>query len=420
MKTASIGVLIWLTALGAVSAEANQFPPGWLPLSQLEADTPSWSEFRDVKDRVHLYLPGGDKPVEGIFACFVFHSGDARELARLWNFALVTIPWPFEYDLGVNDKRNGRYKLGHPSQDMGLLLRYLKKAAQETGHPELATVPIVGWLGQNGSRLGADLYQRAPERVLAWADSFPNRLRTFPEFTKAVPFAFAWEASKKDLRAGERSYKKGDEAVHDLSCRASTYGFGHGIYSKFNFFMAYLDRCIKLRLPESMPAPGEPVKLGPVRREAGWLGDFDPIGEWNPIAEAKSPEAKSYRYPVWFPDAYMAHAWRSYHSSSPSLKMTGPVVEYRKKNGKWGGPDCGLGYGGELPASEPVVLLATAKGKFKKVLFYDGDRQLAELSSSPWTSNPVNLEPGLHVLYAVGVAEDGSKVASRATFLIMN
>jgi len=80
---------------------AEKSLPGWLLLSMLN-DKPTWSEVREIKDRIHLYLPDGDKPVRGVFACFVFHSGDPRELADLWNFALVTVPWPFEYDLGVN------------------------------------------------------------------------------------------------------------------------------------------------------------------------------------------------------------------------------------------------------------------------------------------------------------------------------
>ena len=190
MKTSLLVPLLFI-ACATQAVAADKFPPGWLPLSELD-DKPTWSEFRDIKDRIHLYLPDEDKPVRGVFACFVFHSGDPRELADLWNFALVTVPWPFEYDLGFNDKRNGRYKLGHPVQDMGLLLRYLDHAGKAKKHPELSSVPLVGWLGQNGSRMCTDLYARAPERVLAWSDSFPNRLRQYPELTAKVPFPFAW------------------------------------------------------------------------------------------------------------------------------------------------------------------------------------------------------------------------------------
>ena len=73
----------------------------------------------------------------------------------------------------MNDKRNGRFKLGHEMENMGLLLRYLDQAAGPPAYPELSTVPIVGWLGQNGSRMCADLYARAPKRAGA-GDSFPT------------------------------------------------------------------------------------------------------------------------------------------------------------------------------------------------------------------------------------------------------
>ena len=419
MKTKQIILLALVFVLTICSTgAADEFPPGWLPLAPLE-EKPTWSEVREVQDRVHLYLPADDQPVRGVFVCFVFHSSDPRELADLWNFALVTIPWPFEYDLGHNDKRNGRFKLGHESQDMGLLLRYLNTAAKETGHAELSTVPIVGWLGQNGSHLCADLYERAPERVLAWGDSFPNRLRNYPEMTKAVPFPFAWEISKGELRSGERVFKSGDDPQQDLSCRANTYGFGHGIYSKYNFFVAYLDRCIKLRMPNEMPPPGEPVKLKPVVRAAGWIGDYAPISQWNPIAPADSDEAKTAAYPAWLPDEYAAWMWRSYHSADPEIQLTGPVVEYRKKDGKWGGPDCGLGYGGYLPADAPLTFAAAIQGDFATVEFHDGDKVVGKATAAPWRIENVKLEPGLHALFAVGITSNGQHIASHPAFVIL-
>ena len=408
-----------LVVWSARAQTGDDFPPGWIPLSILD-DKNTWSEVREIKDRIHLYLPDEDKPVRGVFACFVFHSGDPRELADLWNFALVTVPWPFEFDLGVNDKRNGRYKVGHDSQDMDLLLRYLDHAAKKLKRPELSKVPLVGWLGQNGSRLCADLYERAPERVLAWSDSFPNRLRQYPELTAKVPFAFAWEASKADLRSGIRTYKKDPNPPADLSCRATTYGHGHGIYSKFNFFMFYLDRCIQARMPEKMPPSGQPVKLEPALRENGWVGDFDPIGSWNPIAPAKEGKLKKGKYPVWLPDEYAAWSWRAYHSSCTDLKITGPRHPYSKIDGKWGGNGaCGLGYGGYLSAKEEHILSASVKGDYEKVLFHDGNQELGEASGPAWALPPRKLQPGLRVLFAVGVKADGSRAASKPAMVIV-
>jgi hypothetical protein len=400
------------------------FPPGWLPLNKLAADTPTWSDFRKIEDKVHLYLPPGVKQVRGVFVCFVFHSADPRELADLWQFALVTVPWPFEYDLGLNDKRNGRFKAGHPVGDMGRLLDYLNVAAKETNHAELAVAPIVGWVGQNGSHLCADLHKRAPARVIAWADAFPNRLEKYPELTAAVPFAYAWEFTGKDEKERRAARETKLPAVAgkptpppDLRCRANTYGFSHGIYSKFNFFAAFLDRCIRLRLPAELPPAGEPLKLRPIDAKAPWAGDYNVVGQWNAIAPYG--EAAGMVEPVWLPDAYMAWAWRSYHSAKPDLKLTAPVVEYRKKDGKWGGPQCGLGYGGTVAAGAPLTFAADGPTTYAKVEFHDGDRVVGTASSQPWKVDGVKLDRGLHVLFAVGVTADGSRAASRPAFLVV-
>ena len=412
-----------ILASRATAADPSAFPPGWLPISVLD-DKSAWSDFRKIDDRIHLHLPAGDKPVRGVFVCFVFHSSDPRELARQWNFALVTVPWPFEYDLGQNDKRNGRYKLGHPSQDMGLLLRYLEHAAKETKHPELAAVPLVGWLGQNGSHLCADLHKRAPERVLAWSDSFANRLAQFPELTAKAPFAYAWEFTKKDEmeRAAEREAKLPlvrDQLTPplDFKCRANTYGFPHGIYSKYNFFMAYLDRCIAVRMPDEMPTPGQPVKLKPIEIKQGWAGDYNAVSEWSPIAPVA--EAKGMIDPMWLPDEYAAWMWRSYHSAKPDVLLTAPVIEYRKKDGKWGGPECGLGYGGYLKSATAVRFAAETKSEYVKIEFHDGPKVVAAATAAPWQAEGVKLQRGLRVLFAVGVRADGSRAASRPAFVIV-
>jgi hypothetical protein len=150
----------------ARAEEKAGLPPGWLPVARLDGAAP-WGDVRKIADRIHLFLPDGAPVARGVFVCYVFHSADPREVARLWRFALVTVPTPFEYDLGFHDRRNPRPKqTGLPKGDMSVLLRYLDAAAGELKRPEPAAAPIVGWLGQNGAILCADLFKRAPDRVL--------------------------------------------------------------------------------------------------------------------------------------------------------------------------------------------------------------------------------------------------------------
>ena len=395
-------------------APADDFPPGWLPVERLDGKLKWDDDEPPFTEKVHLYLPS-DKPVRGVFICFVFHSADPREVADAWNFALVTITRDTIKHLGIRDRKTGKRTLGYKDQGMGLVLKYLEHAAKATGHKELTTVPIVGWLGQAGGHFCKDLYNRAPQRVLAWADSFGGQLRQYPELTAKVPFAFAWEIHKKDLQSRKRTPPKKPVPPQDLACAASTYGFPHGIYSKFNYFMVYLDRCIKVRLPAQMPPVGQPVKLKPVAFQDGWVGDFQPISEWNPIAKAGSKEAESFEHPSWLPDPYAAAMWRSYHSAAPDIRMTEPIIPYgRTKRG----PKMGLGYGGFLPVYEPLTLQATTTGDYAKVEFYNGDQLLGTASSAPWSIDGVKFKPGLHAIYAVGIASDGGRTASQPAIAV--
>jgi hypothetical protein len=396
-------------------------PPGWLPVQRLDAATP-WSSVREVKDRIQLYLPAHGGTVRGIFVCFVFHSADPRELAEHWNFALVTVPSPFEYDIGYHDKRNERPRItGLPVGNTSVLLDYLTAAAKETNHPELAVAPFVGWVGQNGGTIVNDLLQRAPGRVIAWADSFPKPLQSKPDVTKTIPFALAWELGKTDEQRRNsllaESKPEGATPPPNFTCEATTYGFPHGIYSKFFFFMAYLDRCILTRLPSEIPPPGTRTELKPIALEEGWAGDYTPVSEWNPIAPCK--DAKGMIQPMWLPDEYSAWMWRSYHSANPDLKLTAPVIEYRKKDGKWGGSECGLGYGNIVSSQNPLRFAAETKGAFTRLEFHDGNRVIGTASAAPYEIEGIKLAPGLHALFVVGVSADGSRQASRPAFLIV-
>jgi hypothetical protein len=406
-----------LPAMGRARDDAK-FPPGWLPVNALDDKTP-WGDVEKIDDKVHVYFPRGDKPVRGAYLSVVFHSADPRELARLWDFALVTIPWPLLWDVGLPDKRSPRPKATNlPMGDMGVLLSFLEAAGRATKHPELATAPLVGWMMQGGNHHAADLMKRAPERVIAWGDSFANQLAKEKDTYSKLPFALAWETNAKKDGDRKKEYAAKHPALAekltpapDFRCEATTYGFPHGVYSKWNFFQAYMDRCIRARLPDAPPEPGKPVKLKPVSLDAGWCADFADVSEWVPIAPSKG--AKGMVSPQWLPDEYAAWVYRAYHTANPDLKVTSPVREYARGNKK----GCGLGYGEAVKAGAPLALAAEGKGEYAKVEFRSGDAVLAVCEKAPWKAEGVKLARGLHALIAVGVRADGTRTSSRPAFL---
>jgi len=54
-----------------------------------------------------------------------------------------------------------------------------------------------------------------------------------------------------------------------------------------------------------------------------------------------------------------------------------------------------------------------------KVEFHDGNRIVGEASTAPWHLYGVTLDPGLRVLFAVGVKSDGTRATSRPAFVIV-
>jgi hypothetical protein len=78
-----------------------------------------------------------------------------------------------------------------------------------------------------------------------------------------------------------------------------------------------------------------------------------------------------------------------------------------------------LGYGGYLAADTSLMFSADATGQYEKIEFHSGHKVIAEATGAPWKATGVQLAPGLHALFAVGVTSDGHRTASRPAFAIV-
>lgn len=70
-------------------------------------------------------------------------------------------------------------------------------------------------------------------------------------------------------------------------------------------------------------------------------------------------------------------------------------------------------------AGAPLRFAAEAAGPDDKVEFHAGKRIVGTADKAPWQVAGVKLEPGLHAVFAVGVAADGTRRASRPAFLVV-
>ncbi len=394
-----------LLLLAVAAAAGEALPQGWLPLATVDR-APTWPEIRKTIKGPTLFMPENVPVVRGVFACYVFHGADPRDVARAWRFAMVLVPTDYEYDLGWHDKRNPRGQSGIPKGHMGNLLTYLDHAATELKRPELAKAPIVGWLGQNGAVMAGDLFKRAPDRLVAWSDAWYHGWAKYPEMIAQVPVASAWEFKKGERDSMQAKSADAASPPTTMQLNATTYGFQHGIYSKFNFFMCFLDRAIRARVPATPPAAGQPVPLAKLDLSKGWAGDWAPVSTWNPMAPFA--EAKGYGGPVWMVDAYTAWMWRSYHSNGNDIALTSPAREFSRGN-----KDSGLGYGPSLSAATPVTMAAETKGAYAAVEFRDGDVVLGTAKAAPYSISGVRLERGIRALFAVGIRADGTRAVSK-------
>jgi hypothetical protein len=397
-------------------------PPGWLPATVVD-DAVTWAQIRGMKDRAKLYLPTGVANVRGILVNLEQGAQeDARELARAWRFANISLPWSFEYDLGHNDARSGRAKVtGLPVGNMDVLLKFLDVVARDLNRPELAVAPIVAWVGQSGGKLAEDLNKRAPGRCAAWADAWYQDWLKRPQLTAEIPVAAWWEFKEEKQRA-ELKTKLGAIVAgkptppKDLRCFASSYGVGHGFTQRPAMYYIFLDQCLKERLPAEPPPPGTATTLRKLDPLDGWCGDFNDVSEWAPIAPAR--EAKGFVDPVWLPNAYFAWVWRSYHTAKPDLRIVKPYVQWH--TGKWdqgGKTDCGLGFDKPVKPDQALTFQAEVKGTYAKVEFHDGDRIVGEATAPEWKIEGVKLPSGVRVVFAVGVTADGVRRASRPAML---
>lgn len=211
----------------------------------------------------------------------------------------------------------------------------LSDLGQQSGHPELATVPWALWGHSGGGHWAGGMVMLYPERVAAaWLrsgvpllEADPKRdtikAHTLPDAALTVPvmcnpgtqegvtvkdgrFAGVWPANEKFF--GEVRSRGGliGVAVDPLTA--------HECGNQRYFAMQWLDACLALRLPAE---PGQPLRAMPT--DQVWLAE--------PTGQLALPSAKFVGDPLkasWLPNESVAKSWGEYVKDTAVSDTTPP------------------------------------------------------------------------------------------------
>lgn len=344
-----------------------------------------------------VWIPAGLKTVRGgicnPFSKMEDVSPHWQAACRHWGFAYVQA----DFD-------------GVKKDEYLLLAAALKQAAMETGHGELATMPLC-FLGMSrGGGMSMDLAALMPARTIA---SVPVCLEVGPTspVTRQIPILTVF--GDKDGTQLEKLLKKlpGERREEARWAIAVQWGRGHEFGQANNLSFVFLDDVIRARLPrQTDPANETALKPYPLRN--GWQSG--PV-EWaknKPTLTA--PRSAPYdRFEgdrsaaVWLPSARTASVWQAFVSANREVQIVAPA---------------GLGDGQKFAiqsADRPLKVVTKIAGdKPTAVEVWNGNVQLATISAEPWETEIGPLTPGIHSLIVKAIGSDSPRSSRPHTIVV--
>lgn len=341
-----------------------------------------------------LWLPDGVKKIRGVtynpFYLDAVGQKHWQAACRLWGFGILA-----GNQFGVKKDEHGDTPLAA-----------LRQFAKQTGHPELANVPLCPLGMSAGGGMAVNFTALAPERVLAVG---PVCLEVGPrnEASFGIPILTIFgERDGKQLEKLAESLpearKQGAQFATAVQWRRR-----HEFGQANNLLFVLFDHVQPLRYPDSLDPAKGPIKLNPCKLEAGWLGDPATWDQPEPTIAAYDRYKGDKSKACWFPDSYVAHTWQAFVIKEPQVKLKSPP---------------GLGDGqpfGVLEAGKPIEVKATVAKDLlvKKLELFDGDKSIGTISEG---SAEVKLAKGIHALIVVATLKDGSRRLSRPSTVVVH
>ncbi|MCC5848745.1 MAG: hypothetical protein JJU29_11690 [Verrucomicrobia bacterium] len=361
--------------------------------------------------KVQIFLPGEIETYRGL----LLHVANYRmnppnrwsELARELDFGHVV--------MSMNMSRNNRPRILREA-----LIASLPVFAETAGHPEIAHLPLVP-LGHSAGGMGMNVMANLPDRMLTSAIdcSWVGNSEQLADL-KHIPLLFTLGA----IPDGFNMIPAIEERFEPARADGFLYGLGfewdkaHTFANAGTLFAQWIKSVAVLRLPEEI-VPGEAIPLVHMNEEQGWLGDrdtwdttFATIAPWDEYTGDKSSA-------VWLPDRATAYVWRAYQTRTSPVHLTATTADGQASLGEFRprrefqlmadiGRDITLG-----------VSFDPETTTLKRVIFYQGDQRLGEVTEAPWQWTWSAPPQGAHAVFARYETADETPGSTNPGLLIL-
>jgi hypothetical protein len=307
-------------------------------------------------------------------------KGQYRELATLWDFALI----------GGMMEHGDAYEVSIPVALIDL--------AEKSGHPEIEHIPFVTMGFSNGGWWAVNVARVMPERTIAVAICAMPGLSGAghnPEYRAAMQTVPVMQVNGASDGATHDWVRKEDPTFpklrqYDLPWTlALQWNTKHKYGETNSLAFPFLREAIHMRLPADADARKGPVKLNPIDRDAVWVGDSRTWSKGNAEIAPATEEALADPKMVWLLNESVARDWCSFQSLN---RVKARVVLAGK------GPERTLTV--ENPPPDTV-----------SISYYNGDRLLAGPSDDSGPV-PVTLSPGVYSIHAVLTDSAGKRMVT--------
>lgn len=371
--------------------------------------TVQWIQNNDVETVPYtgtftLWIPDGVPFVRGVIA--IFGGNSNQQFANRHDFGILT---------ASNSAGSGNTNYSRAYGGSGqALLDALTTLAADSGHLEIAHVPLALFGYSMGGQFAYEFAMWKPERTLCFMLNKGGYYYTVNKTTNAARMVPGW------LVAGSTDSQFRLDAVSDIAstnrplgsrwAHAIEWRQGHVVGNTDALFYPLLERVIRTRYPtDQTPLVGPVDLLDPPAEAVGWLGD---VTTW------KTGVSSAVRYSeftgdrdraVWLYDSDMAALWRAFTSSAAD--GTTPITITASP----AGPAVSAG----TTITLSCTVNATAFPNVASVSFYNGSQLLGTVAApGPYHFSWTNVPGGTHGVYALAGNNLGTQRLSRPTWFI--